>query len=392
MKTLKSILISLCILLIFSPAVILSEKNEAKIVVADFEVFLIQKDYGSLVSEIIISGLSSDGNLEIIERHRLTEILAEYELSQSGIINAEEAVKTGKLAGADQMIVGSVGKLGVEYVVNARIIDIESGKVIKGFSLSGTELNDISAMTSTMADLILNVLEGKKAVIPEKYISKSSPKLKSAENFTLTGYWMTEWYDGQGKHSGSMYLEQSGNSVAGWTVEPIGPAEIKAALNKNQLQGKYSAAYGYGEFEFTLSEDKNRLLGSYTASHGVHNTWNAWKFEIPDFRFKTGDKVFADWPQDIWSYHGTVREVSDDRCFIQYDDGDSGWAGRERIFPEKLQPGEVVYAAQENKKNYRYATVIKTRPSEVYVEYSDGTLKWESLGMLRILRVRRIGY
>jgi len=171
-KLLKMFII--LVLAFFWPLTLTPQENNVKIVVADFDVFLIEKQYGTIVSEVLVSKLSADGTVRVIERSKLNKIIEEMSLGQTGLINPDDAVKTGQLTGANRMVVGSVGKLGVEYVVNARIINVETGRVIKGFSLSGTSESDIGAMTSTMSLLILKVLAGQEVDIPDRFQSRTA--------------------------------------------------------------------------------------------------------------------------------------------------------------------------------------------------------------------------
>jgi len=65
---------------------------------------------------------------------------------------------------------------------------------------------------------------------------------------------------------------------------------------------------------------------------------------------------------------------------------------KSRLYPQKLMAGEVIFVAQQNKSYYTYATVLSSEKNRVYVEYKDGSKKWEPLSMIRILRVRVEGY
>jgi hypothetical protein len=124
----------------------------------------------------------------------------------------------------------------------------------------------------------------------------------------------------------------------------------------------------------------------------VHNTWNAWRIEIPSPVPEKGSRVFSDWGRDIWTYPGTVTKIEGGRFFITYDDGDTEWVQKSRLYTQKLVPGEVIFVAQQNKMHYTYATVLNSDKNRVYVEYKDGSKKWEPLSMIRILRVRADGY
>jgi hypothetical protein len=61
---------------------------------------------------------------------KLNEIMKELQLGQTGLVDESHAPQVGKLAGADVLVIGSVGQLGDRYVVNARAVSAEEGKVL----------------------------------------------------------------------------------------------------------------------------------------------------------------------------------------------------------------------------------------------------------------------
>lgn len=76
--------------------------------------------------------LFQTGRFVVVEREKMDEILREQGFQQSGACNTDVcAVEVGKLIGAQEMVVGSVSKVGKTYSVNLRLIDVERGVMVR---------------------------------------------------------------------------------------------------------------------------------------------------------------------------------------------------------------------------------------------------------------------
>ena len=73
----------------------------------------------------------SKGRYTLVERQQMGEILEEQGLQQSGCVSSECAVEVGKLLGVENIITGSISKVGTIYSVEARAVSVESGEIIK---------------------------------------------------------------------------------------------------------------------------------------------------------------------------------------------------------------------------------------------------------------------
>jgi curli biogenesis system outer membrane secretion channel CsgG len=100
---------------------------------------------GNVIAGLLASELLVLKNIRIIEREKISHILDEHALQQSGLINAESAIKIGELAGADAVVLGDVsdyvywentGVTGTTVSFSMRMIDVESGNVILNGSIS----------------------------------------------------------------------------------------------------------------------------------------------------------------------------------------------------------------------------------------------------------------
>ncbi len=92
------------------------------------------------LAQMLISDLSGSDRFQIVERDRLQEILDELKLNETKQIDKGSANRIGKLLGARYMVLGGYFDLMGSLRVDARVVEVETGKVIK--SVGGTSLPD----------------------------------------------------------------------------------------------------------------------------------------------------------------------------------------------------------------------------------------------------------
>src|SRR5215467_13039256 len=83
------------------------------------------------LAQMLISDLSTLDGVKLVERDRLEEILAELKLGQSGKIDPASAAKVGKLLGARYMVLGGYFDLMETLRADARVVEVETGKVVQ---------------------------------------------------------------------------------------------------------------------------------------------------------------------------------------------------------------------------------------------------------------------
>lgn len=89
------------------------------------------------LADMLISDLSKINMLNVIERARLEEILKEQKLNNSKEFDASTATKVGKLLGVQYILTGAFFDLMGSMRMDARIIDVETGKIIKSEGIDG---------------------------------------------------------------------------------------------------------------------------------------------------------------------------------------------------------------------------------------------------------------
>ena len=128
--------------------------------------------------------LFNTGAFIVLERGKMDEVLKEQGFQQTGCVTSECAVEIGNMLGVQQMVGGSIGKVGNIYTVSARIIDVETGKVLK--SANYDHKGDIGQLLIIgMKDLSYD-LTGKDGFVKKDITPKEEPTTKSYNQNTRT--------------------------------------------------------------------------------------------------------------------------------------------------------------------------------------------------------------
>lgn len=94
-------------------------------------------------ADTIISDLEKISKLTIVERSRLIQINEEIAYGMSGMIDPSTAQQAGKQVGAEYILTGSCQKFRGKYRVNARLVHVETAKVISSTTVTGKDIFDL---------------------------------------------------------------------------------------------------------------------------------------------------------------------------------------------------------------------------------------------------------
>lgn len=86
---------------------------------------------GELLTSQVIEGLKKKGQYTIVERERLLLVLEEQRLGTTSLVDESTRLKLGRLLGARRMIFGGYQVIGAQMRLDLRLLDVESGKVLK---------------------------------------------------------------------------------------------------------------------------------------------------------------------------------------------------------------------------------------------------------------------
>lgn len=109
----------------------LHAQTKASIAVLELEPIGISNNEAEVLSDRLRTELFKTNNFIVLERDKMDEILIEQGFQLSGCTTNECLVEAGKLIGVEQMIAGKIAKIDNLFTLNIRLIDVETGKVIK---------------------------------------------------------------------------------------------------------------------------------------------------------------------------------------------------------------------------------------------------------------------
>jgi TolB-like protein len=106
---------------------------------------------GAIIAEWMIGAVSRTNKFDLKERVLLKKVLDEQSLSLSGAIDEKTTTKIGKVYGIEAIITGSVIKWGDVISVTSRLIDSETGSILKTADIKTKTANDIPETIDRLA-------------------------------------------------------------------------------------------------------------------------------------------------------------------------------------------------------------------------------------------------
>jgi curli biogenesis system outer membrane secretion channel CsgG len=101
------------------------------------------------LQQMLLTELSQNSNLRVVERSLLREVLEEQNLGASGRVDAQTAARIGRLVGARYAVAGAFMEAGA-FRMDARIIDVETGEILRAQEVRGRR-NDVYELLVDLA-------------------------------------------------------------------------------------------------------------------------------------------------------------------------------------------------------------------------------------------------
>jgi TolB-like protein len=116
--------------------------------------------FGDDLTDKMVSQLVNLRRFKVIERTALDKVLKEQQLQVSGVVDDATAVKVGRVAGADAIVVANVVQRDNATRVSARVIDTETSETIvaRGENVNGSSFDEFERAVDNLAIAIYNEL------------------------------------------------------------------------------------------------------------------------------------------------------------------------------------------------------------------------------------------
>lgn len=131
------------------------------------------------IASALGSSLLRTGKFRVLERSQISQVLGEQGFQQTGACEGSEcAVEVGKLLAVDQMVVGSLSRVGNTYSLTARLVNVGTGEVVR--SATRNSRGEIDAMVTRVLPLVAKDLAGE----------PSDPEEDTGEHRSRWGWWV----------------------------------------------------------------------------------------------------------------------------------------------------------------------------------------------------------
>lgn len=186
----KRLVTSYLAVLVFSIISYSNEPAEQKIptiAVNNLEAQGITENEAATLSDVLRNKLINTGKYQVMERGEMETILKEQAFQQSGACSeAACIVEMGQVLGIEQVLAGSIGKVGRAYSISARVISVQSGEIIKSVSHHFT--GPIEDLLTSEMDIVVQKMVGEQTVFKDKgTLKRKRDKKKLKRNLFITG-------------------------------------------------------------------------------------------------------------------------------------------------------------------------------------------------------------
>ncbi|MES2643116.1 MAG: CsgG/HfaB family protein [Myxococcota bacterium] len=113
---------------------------------------------GRALAGMLVSDLSALPGLRLVERDQLDALLAEMKLQETGFLDPKTAQKLGKGLGARFVVTGSFTVLDPAFALDARIVEVQTGEVVKAAAANGT-VADFVAVEKELVEALVAGLD-----------------------------------------------------------------------------------------------------------------------------------------------------------------------------------------------------------------------------------------
>jgi TolB-like protein len=141
-----------------------------KLAVSKFKAIELPPSVAEKIREAITGYIVRANKYTVVERSGLDIIMKEIKLQHSDLYDRENAVKLGRLIAARGIIVGSVSKVGNNIVVQARLVDLQTGRIIRSSKAGSPYDENISRVCAKVAYELINIAYDESVIIGEVFL------------------------------------------------------------------------------------------------------------------------------------------------------------------------------------------------------------------------------
>lgn len=101
-------------------------------------------DDAKVLADGIRSELVNSGEYTMVSRSDMVKIMEEQQFQLMGMVDEETSVELGKILGAQYLVTGSLSKVGINYFLTAKMINVETSELVASESAKAISVSTLS--------------------------------------------------------------------------------------------------------------------------------------------------------------------------------------------------------------------------------------------------------
>ena len=129
--------------------------------------------------DMLATSLGQSKKISVIERVQVKKAVDNFKLEKTDIIDQNTAIQMGQWLGANYIVLGSFTEFAGAFRIDARLIDVKTGKFLEGQAVKASE-NDVLNAIDRLGAMIIHAFTGEKIEIDQS----TAYKVKKGEEKT----------------------------------------------------------------------------------------------------------------------------------------------------------------------------------------------------------------
>ena len=246
--------------------------DDGSLAIVKLDALGISKKEARSLTERITSQMISCGKYTVLDRVNTDKILDEMKFQSSGCTDTKCAIEVGKILNAHYILVGSVSTFGNNFIIDCRIINVETSEAVKSASFTTRKnldklLQGTKNIVSQLCDIDIEEINNQS--IENKKSNNLKKKALARSIYRTGGLYFGYNFFGEFKFDSGL---ESGNNQydnAGFTLG----YEVGKLLSKNE----FGISLDIGGFESSERLSSDSFLNSYwKRNFSKSRTYNFW--------------------------------------------------------------------------------------------------------------------
>ena len=265
----------------------ISFSSEGSIAIMNLDAIGISKKEARTLTERITTQMISCGKYTVLDRNNTDKILDEMKFQSSGCTDTQCAIEVGRILNAQYILVGSVSSFGNNFIIDCRVINVETSEAVKSASYTTRKnLDKLLLGTNNIVSQLCDIeLEEMADDSLEDKNSNTDKKKSSARAMYRTGGLYLGW-NIYGQYSTNRTYNQSIISDNDNDDDyDTGGFTIGYEIGKLQSKEEFGVSLDLGGFKDDSKLGEDKFLNAYWkrnfSKSSPFNFWTSVGYNIP---------------------------------------------------------------------------------------------------------------